>query len=818
MRTIWILLLLASSTGCVVFGDLPLASDGKALMSVIIATNASAQTKAVAEELAGHLQRITGAPFTVQPGDGTSGIVLGTITEFPNKKLARDLVIRRTYDGKEAYAIRTERKRLLLIGATDLGTSHAAFRLLEHIGCRWLFPAKEWEVMPIIPNLSVKLNESDRPALWSRRIWYGYGLFDQKARDDYAAWSRHNRMAMSLSIYCGHAWQTIISDNQAAFDAHPEYLALTGGKRQGPQFCVSNPEVRKIAAQWAVGYLRRHPSADMVSLETADGDGHCECDGCKKLGSISDRVFGLANEVARVIATECPGKLVGLYAYNDHCEPPSFDLEPNVYVQSTAGFIRGQYSFDELIELWPKRCRNMGFYEYFSVWLWDFDRLPGGRGGNIPYIRQQIPRYIKHNATSLDCESGNNWGPHGRGYYVANKLMWNPKTNVDSLLADFYEKAFGSAASVMQRYYERFDPGNEPLMSEHLLALGFRDVEEATRLASAHPDVQARLDQIKQYLRYVHLRWLLDREKDKAKRKELTLTALTHVYRTRYTYMNHWEAMRQGWTTTAAREFDEPSWAFNAPGPKPWAVETPYSHEETESAFQEGLAHFQPQPVEEKSFSTNLVPLRAAGAPSAPTGQQFQGGEKYALYSVKGEPLECTIVTGTIAWYRDRPAASYKFLTPSGKIIAEAKLPLDGEKHRLTIPVPKPGLYFLDFNDSSAGWRIEAAADRACTLLLRRGHNMLHAGWMQPMYFHVPKGTREIQYFWEGGPHRVHGPDGAIAREVNTSGKFIFIPVPEGADGQCWHFTQIALGSLWFFNVPNYLAASPHALLVPSSK
>ena len=186
--------------------------------------------------------------------------------------------------------------------------------------------------------------------------------------------------------------------------------------------------------------------------------------------------MALANEVGRAVAKEYPGKLVGLYAYNEHAEPPSFSLEPNVYVQLTAGFIRGRYSLEELLEIWPKLCRNMGFYEYFSVWLWDFDRLPGGRAADSVYLSKQIPRYAALGATSIDCESGDNWGPHGRGYYVANRLMWDPQANVEALLADFYDKAFGPAAAPMRRYYERFDAGGKPLMSEHLLALGFRDV------------------------------------------------------------------------------------------------------------------------------------------------------------------------------------------------------------------------------------------------------------------------------------------------------------------------------------------------------
>jgi hypothetical protein len=79
----------------------------------------------------------------------------------------------------------------------------------------------------------------------------------------------------------------------------------------------------------------------------------------------------------------------------------------------------------------------------------------------------------------------------------------------------------------------------------------------------------------------------------------------------------------------------------------------------------------------------------------------------------------------------------------------------------------------------------------------------------------VPKGTRELQYYWFGQPHRVHGPDGAVLKEVKTKGEFVKIPVPPGADGRTWHFSQLMLGYLWLFNAPNYLAASPAALLVP---
>lgn len=799
-----------------------LAIEGKALVPVVISPKASRETTAVAKELAGYLTRITGARFEVRTGDGSGGIVLGTLTEFPHPALVKPLAIRNVHDGKEAFAIRTEEKRLSLIGATDLGASHAAFHLLEHLGCRWFFPALEWEVVPTRRTLSVSLTVDERPRILTRRIWYGYGSFSDKghprggsAAADYQAWARHNRMAGSFAVSAGHAWQAIIADNKKTFEEHPHCLALVKGERRGPQLCVSNPRVRQLAVDWALHQLQKVPTREMVSMECSDGHGHCECADCAKLGTISDQVFGLANHVAREVGKKHPGKLVGCLAYSQHSEPPSFALEPNVHVQLTAGFIRGRYTHDELLELWPKKCKNLGFYEYFSVWLWDFDRLPGGNGANLTRTRTMIRRYLHAGATSFDAESGNNWGVHGRGYYVCNRLLWNPDADVDALLADFYDKAFGPAAKAMKRYYERVAPDQKPILSRGLVGEAFRDVEEAVRLARDRPDVLARLAHLQHYLRYVHLRWQLDHEKDTAKQKQLTVDILTLAYRTRYEYVNHWAAMRQTFAGNAAKRFDEPSWASSARGRKPWMVDASVTREETEKWFREGLDYFQPTPVMEVSFPGELVPTRFTSAKPAVSLQSYQNAAIYALHSRKGEPLEVEFTTGVIAHYRDRADARWWLRDGAGKVVVSGKLPQDGKAHRLTMKVPRAGTYSFEGHDSAAGWRLKVEAGRPATLLNQRGQRVLHLGQMQEMYFYVPKGTRKLHYFWSGGPHRVLGPDRKPIAEVKTTDEVVSIPVPTAKDGQLWSFSPRAHGQLWFFAAPNVIAASPSALLLP---
>ena len=62
---------------------------------------------------------------------------------------------------------------------------------------------------------------------------------------------------------------------------------------------------------------------------------------------------------------------------------------------------------------------------------------------------------------------------------------------------------------------------------------------------------------------------------------------------------------------------------------------------------------------------------------------------------------------------------------------------------------------------------------------------------------------------------KVVDPDGKVVQDVKTRDEFVTVPVPAGMDGKPWSFAKLDLGHLWFFNVPNCLAASPQALLVP---
>jgi len=799
-------------------GDLLLATNKTATMPIVIADKASKDTQDVAGLLAQYLEKMSGAKFQVKVGDGKTGIVLGTLAEFPTPSLNKALEIRHLTDGKEAYAIRTEPKRLLLLAATQKGVSHAAFRLLEELGCRRYFPAPEWEVVPALPSIRVNLTVDDRPVIQARRVWAGEGSYTGKADTNFKMWRRFNRMDSSFTIYCGHAWPSIYLANKQAFTDHPEYCAMVNGKRSTSfdtiQFCVSNPAVQQMGIQFALDYFKQYPDQDMVSMEPNDGAGYCECDECKKLGSKSNEIFFYANIVAKAVKEKYPDKMIGLYAYSEHSDPPDFNMEPNVYVQLTHGYNWGKYSFDDLIKLWPRHVKNFGVYEYYNIWISDMEKPPLSVGADVAYLQQDVRSMAAAGVTSIDAECSTDWGPYGRGYYVANRLMWNPKTDVRALLKDFYDKAFGPAAEPMQRYYERFDPGNKVPICEDSWARAFNDLKMAADLAQDRPDVQARIDDLKLYMHYVRLYCQFDQETDKAKKKQQAFELLRHIYRIKDKNLLYNFALLGGWTTNLAPEFNEPSWDFrNPPQPKPYAVDPPYSKAEIAKMFEEDLTVFKAiDLLPKKSFSKDLLPVRFAQNTPATVGHLTQFGVKYAFYIVKDEPLVVNVTAGMC--YSNKPPVNWQVLDKDEKVVEAGTIPLDKQPHRVEVKNLKPGLYYFT-TDSATGLFIKVPDERPFDVVLG-GDDFAFCGTMAPVYVYVPKGTEKFQYYAYSCPHDVLSPDGKVAQHVeNAYRTYITVTVPPGMDGKPWCLRGICIGKLIFRNIPNYFANSPNGLLVP---
>ncbi|GEM_PF-361817 len=467
----------------------------------------------LASELCSLLGQIIGSPIEIKTFEGSeppTGIVLALTTLGLRLPDPQSLPLGELTDYKlidsEGFALVSTGGRLWVIANTHLGLQHAIYSLLQRVGCRWFFPDPIWTVIPRTPDLALRICTWSRPAFAHRRIWYGYGAQTPKLQADYQAWLRHNRQLGSFGIDCGHAYERYIPSHM--FEKRPEFFALVEGKRQPTQVCTSNPEVQQRIITQVLEVFRTQPARNMVSVEPNDGDRYCECDGCLALGSPSDRVFHLANLVAEAVRREFLDKWVGLYAYAGHSEPPSFRLQPGVYVQVTTGFRYTKLSFEEQVRQFREKGAAVGVYDYFSVYPWDWD-LPGAaKAGRIFQLAESIKNYHALGLTTYDAESSCNWGPNGLGYWMAAQLMWNPELDPRELAADFCRHAFEEAAEPIWRIYRRWSEGHR--FSQRELKLALDDLAEAYE-RNASPEVRERLDRLAAYLHWLHL--VLDYER-----------------------------------------------------------------------------------------------------------------------------------------------------------------------------------------------------------------------------------------------------------------------------------------------------------------
>lgn len=153
-----------------------LAEDGAARAPIIVSPEAGDASRAAASRLAEFLERITGAAFAVEPGDGTCGIALGTAAEFP-ALAARLGVTLRSGDhpptALQRYRLRSHRRGVQVIGASELAVEYAVWDLLNELGFRQFFPGPLWEIIPSNRNADIAADRLEAPDYYDRRIVFG---------------------------------------------------------------------------------------------------------------------------------------------------------------------------------------------------------------------------------------------------------------------------------------------------------------------------------------------------------------------------------------------------------------------------------------------------------------------------------------------------------------------------------------------------------------------------------------------------------------------------------------------------------------------
>lgn len=465
---------------------------------VIVADADDAEAVRLAGELRWHFEEMSGKKIAV-------------VSALPPNVQA--VVLRRGGKFGETHICR-EGKALILEGA-GRGLSHAVTYLLEAMGCRYLWPGKLGKVIPHVDTLCLPDIDVDFiPRFKSRNIRtpsydvagkeleskFGFSQdevrrydrlrsdaeIDRRGNRDYYSW---HGVAKEDDCTEHRQWGHTFGDYYQKYgESHPEYFALQpdgtrrlnlGKHPSRPAFCLSSRTLIRQMADDVIAAFKADPELSVKSICLPDGGNplECMCEECRKLDppdganirlwvrertngfknyvSLTDRTLSYANRVAELVAAECPGKRLSLYAYAHYTDPPlSVKPHPSLVILSVVGnyeSLKGRSDVERNLAAWTSFGNEV---------LWRPNTLIGFRMaapqcvGHV--IFSDLEKVKANGVTGADvCASSSQWACRAFDVYCAAKSLLNPdRRDYEAVAEDFCRAGFGSAAEAIRCYFD----------------------------------------------------------------------------------------------------------------------------------------------------------------------------------------------------------------------------------------------------------------------------------------------------------------------------------------------------------------------------
>lgn len=799
---------------------------------ILVAGKAEEATLAAAKDLSEMLEKMTGGTFLISGEDPVGpGLFVGIPGDF---ETPFPVNFETSKADPDHYLMRSDGKSVYLIGSTPQALEFAVWDFLYRLGHRQYFPGEHWEIIPGLDRIEVDMDEVQRPDYWNRsgprgaarpahRHWMG---------EKFNEWRTRNRTASGFALNTGHAYDGIVRRNRAVFDDHPEFFAKIGGVREervNPKFCIGNPDLRDVVVADAIAQIESNPDVDSLSLDPSDGGGWCDetCDLCEKVGSVSDRVVFLANEVARALDENSDKEtFVGIYAYNEYSPPPNIALHPNVIPSLATAFIRGNQTFDDMISGWSAKSKMLGIREYYGVSAWN-SAMPGqARASDIAYLARTIPEWHGRGARFMNAESDDSWGSNGLGYFLAARMLWDvdEAKRVEELVDEFVHKCFGEAAEPMRNFFNAIT--SQPQISEHLVGRLYRLLKEASEQTKDEA-VQQRLEDLILWVRFVELHRAF-RAALPGDQQAAFDEFMAFVWRTRDTFLVDPLGIID-WLQRQQRHVDHINWADGylkvVPSSNHRVGEnTPFDRAEITRICNNGIASNSVLDFEPVGFGHRLAPAseRLEWTDNPALRRSTRSRSENVSYTwIPHAPYEVKLNLRTGVIYPDRGSATLRLEWWNEDLdayeVVDEKFLEPGEGMReVVLRADSEGLHRVVWSERMAGTDFEWPEDLPRTTPHGPDHQNITVG-RDSFYFYVPKDTPLIGMYVTAEAGRVLDAHGNVALDFDTMGKvqdFVAIEVPEGMDGALWQFQAFA-GNVQLLTVPPFGADSPQALLLP---
>lgn len=297
----------------------------------------------------------------------------------------------------------------------------------------------------------------------------------------------HGWTAEPFGIDSSRGWE--IENEDIVPEESRKYLAQINGERKlftgVPLFtniCMSNPDARRIMANYIADYAEKQNNVDFLHIWLADTkNNHCECDECKKKVT-ADWYLVLLNEIDEELTRRKLDTHLVFIVYVDTFWPPletklnnnkrftmlfapitrlyteTYGEEPDFdkvipYNRNKLELPQGMGESLAYLQEWKKIWHGDCFcYEYHFM---DFQyQDPSGM-----YMAELISKDIKalrKNGLSGIIEDGSqrSYFPTGFSFYVYGETLFDSSVPYDELKEDYFSHAFGENWRTVVEYLE----------------------------------------------------------------------------------------------------------------------------------------------------------------------------------------------------------------------------------------------------------------------------------------------------------------------------------------------------------------------------
>ena len=443
------ILVLAVAIGlcAVAHAQLTLVKGGKAKAAIVLADD-NATNREAAELLNFFIQKTSGASLPIVQGKPSRGaVVIGEPT---------------TEAGYEGFMLHCHDGNLHIQSGGGRGAIYGVATLLE----QWLgvaYYAYEAYTVTSSSTLQVPaIRHAETPAFRFRQT-FSYGCEDPR----YVRWFRLNRHD---EVFAGNLWvHTFNRILPAAVygKSHPEYYSYINGQRrpgEHSQWCLSNPDVFRLAVQKIDSIFRAHPGMEMISVSQNDGNNtYCQCPECSKVDAYEGSPAGSLIRFVNRLAERFPDKQFSTLAYLFSMHPPKHVRPlPNVNIMLCDIDCKREVpltdnasgrDFVSALEGWSRISDNIFVWDYGI----NFDNMVAPFP-NFHILQPNLQLFHRHHATMV-FEQANGGRQRGTDFgelraYMYAKLMWNPYQDADSLMQTFLQGYYGAAAPHLYRYLQ----------------------------------------------------------------------------------------------------------------------------------------------------------------------------------------------------------------------------------------------------------------------------------------------------------------------------------------------------------------------------